>query len=103
MKSIKEVFSEDDTTPWTGSEATYSAVKAQIEKRWDKKTADEFRASHDARTFKGWLSRNFIVNKGEAGLESFVMIEKKDKNGKVIKKIPKKIWLFHRKQVSPIK
>ncbi|HEY4512897.1 MAG TPA: hypothetical protein VJH06_00055 [Candidatus Paceibacterota bacterium] len=103
LKTIKQVLSEDDPTPWSGSEATYLAVKTQVEKRWGKKTANEFRASHDARTFKAWLSRNFVVNKGEAGLESFVIIDKKDKNGKVIKKIPKKIWLFHRKQVSPIK
>ncbi|OGI66948.1 hypothetical protein A2823_02500 [Candidatus Nomurabacteria bacterium RIFCSPHIGHO2_01_FULL_41_91] len=79
------------------------AVRNAVEKRWDKKTADEFRASHDARTFKGWLSRNFVVNKGEAGIESFVIVEKKDQSGKVIEKIYKKIWLFHRKQVSPIK
>ena len=103
LKSIKEVLSEDDPTPWTGSEATYLAVKAQVEKRWGKKTANEFRASHDARTYRGWLSRNLVVNPGESGLESFVIVEKKDKNGKVAEKIYKKIWLFHRKQVSPVK
>ncbi len=103
MKSIKEVLSEDDPTPWTGSEATFLAVKNQVAQRWGKKTANEFRATHDARTYRGWLSRNLVVNKGESGLESFVIVEKKDKSGKVIEKIYKKIWLFHRKQVRPIK
>ena len=103
LKSIKQVLTEDDPTPWSGSQATFLAVRNQVEKRWNKKTADEFRASHDARTFKGWLARNFVVNKGETGLESFVIVEKKDRSGKVIEKIYKKIWLFHRKQVSPIK
>ena len=103
MKSIKQVLTEDDPTPWTGSEATYLAVRNAVEKRWGKKTANEFRASHDARTYKGWLARNLAVNKGEAGIESFIIVEKKDQSGKVIEKIYKKIWLFHRKQVSPIK
>lgn len=103
MKTIKQVLTEDDPTPWSGSEATFWAVKNQVEQRWGKNTANKFRATHDARTYKGWLSRNFKVNKGEAGIESFVIVEKKDQTGKVIEKIYKKIWLFHRKQVSPIK
>ena len=103
MKSIKEVLTEDDPTPWTGSQATYLAVRNAVEKRWGKKVADEFRASHDARTFRGWLSRNLAVKKGEKGLESFVIVEKKDQAGKVVDKIYKKIWLFHRRQVSPIR
>ncbi len=103
MKSIREVLSEDDRTPWSGSKATYMAVKSEVEKRFGKKTADEFRPEFDARTFRGWLSRSMAVNKGERGLRSWVILEKKDKSGKVIKKFPKKIWLFHYKQVSPIK
>lgn len=103
MRSINEILREDDPTPWSGSEATYLAVKSQIEQRWGKKVAETFKPTHDARTFNEWLKRKFIVNKGEEGLKSFVIIEKKNEHGEVIKKIPKKIWLFHRKQVSKMK
>lgn len=103
MKSIKQVLSEDDPSPWTGSEKTFELVKAQVAERWGKEEAEKFRASHDARTFKGWLSRNLIVKKGQTGLESFVLIEKKNERGEVIKRVHKKIWLFHRNQVSPLK
>jgi len=102
MRSIKEILTENDPTPWSGSEATYLAVKSQIEQRWGKKVSEAFRPSHDARTFNEWLKRKFIVNKGEEGLKSFVVIERKNEKGGV-KKIPKKIWLFHRKQVSKMK
>jgi hypothetical protein len=102
MKSIGEVLSENDPTPWTGSEATYEMVRAQVEERWGKKVADSFRASHDARTFREWMKRNFIVNRGESGLKTFVVLKKIDKNG-AEKKIMKRIWVFHRKQVSRLK
>jgi hypothetical protein len=102
MKSVNEILSENDPTPWTSSETTFEMVRAQVEERWGKKVADSFRASHDARTFSEWMKRDFCVNRGESGLKSFVLLPKKDKNG-VIKKVPKKIWLFHRKQVSKLK
>ena len=101
MRSIKQIV-EDDPSPWTGSEVTASLLKNQISQRWTKEEAENFDPTYDARTFRGWRKHNCIVNKGETGLQSFVLIEKKDANGKVIKKYHKKIWLFHRKQVSPI-
>jgi len=103
MKSIKTILSEEDPTPWTGSEATEKLVRDQVEARFGKKEASKFRAKYDARSFREWLKRKKIVNKGEHGLESFVIIEKKNpQTGEVIKKYPKKIWLFHRRQVSPM-
>lgn len=103
VQSIKQVLTEDDPSPWSGSEATFLVTKNAVEERFGKKVADKFRATHDARTYRGWLARNFKVNKGESGIESYVIVEKKDKDGEVIGRIYKKIWLFHRKQVSPIK
>jgi hypothetical protein len=104
LKSIKEVLTENDPTPWTGSEKTYELVKAQIAERWGQKVANSFSAKRgDVRTFRAWLARKFVVNKSEHGLESFVIIEKKNDRGETIKKVPKRIWLFHRKQVSKLK
>jgi hypothetical protein len=102
FKSVKEIINEDDPTPWTGCEATEKLLRSQILERWGQKEADKYRAKYDARTFREWLKRKKIVNKGEHGLESFVVIEKKDQEGNVIKKYPKKIWLFHKRQVSPM-
>lgn len=101
MKSVKEIIA-NDPSPWSGSEITASAVRSQILERWGPEEAKRFNPLFDARTFKGWLAQNFCVNKNEKGLKSFVILEKKDKNGKVIKKVPKSIWLFHKNQVSPL-
>ena len=100
MKSVKEIIA-NNPTPWTGSKVTASIIKNQIERRWTKEEAENFDPTYDARTFRGWREQNCIVNKGETGLQSFVLIERKDDKGKVIK-YHKKIWLFYRKQVSPI-
>ena len=101
MKSIKEIVKEEPS-PWSGSETTQNLVRSQISQRWTKEEAENFDPKYDTRTFRGWREQNYFVNKNEKGLESFVLIEKKDAQGKIIKKYNKKIWLFHRKQVSPI-
>ena len=102
MKSIGEVLTEDDPSPWR-SPVTYELVKSQIAERWGKKVADSFNPKRgDARTFRAWLDRHMVVNKNERGLESFVIIERKNEHGEIEKK-RKKIWLFHRKQVSRLK
>jgi hypothetical protein len=102
MKSVKEVLSENDPSPWTGSEATFELVKSQVESRFGKKVADQWRPEYDTRTFRAWLARNYAVMKNQRGLESFVIIERKNDRGEIEKK-RKKIWLFHKNQVSPIK
>jgi len=101
LKNIKQIL-EEDATPWTGSTQTEELVREQIAKHWGEEEAEDFDPAHDTRTFRGWLERNFAVKKGEKGLRSFVVLEEKDLKGKVVKRHVRNIWLFHKRQVSPI-
>lgn len=44
----------------------------------------------------------YQVKKGEKALKSFIIIEKKDKDGTVVRKYPKRVNLFYIKQVEQV-
>ena len=89
-------------TNYRGSLKTYEDVKKQIAERFGEEVAASFDPNFDARTFQSWIKSGFVVQNGEKALSSLVIIEKKDKGGKVISRYPKKIALFHRLQVEEI-
>ena len=96
MKSIQQVL----TSPYRGSEATYEAVKQQIEERWGEEVAEDFDPYTDAMPLVVWAGYGYRVRKGEKALKSTTFIEIKDKDGEVIKKVKRTVNLFHKRQVE---
>lgn len=87
---------------WKGSQVTEDLVRKQILARWGEDDAKQYDPKHTCLTYNRWLDLGYQVKKGEKSLLSFIMIEKKDKDGKIVRKYPKKVHLFHFKQVEKI-
>ena len=111
MKSVKDIVTAPialtsrrhcKKSPYRGSEATYEAVKEQIRERWGNECADEFDPYADCMPFSSWLFHGFRVRKGEKALKSVTFIEVKDENDKVIKKIKRKVNLFHKCEIEKV-
>ena len=88
------------TSNWTGSETTESLVRKQIFARWGEEDAKEYNPKSNCFTIRQWNNGGFRVKKGEKALKSYVVIEKKGKDGQVIETYPKRINLFYQKQVE---
>jgi len=95
--------SEIITSNWTGSEITSNLVRKQIFSRWGEEEAKKYDPSKNCFTFKSWQANGYQVKKGEKAIKSYIVIEKKDKQGEVLKKYPKTINLFYIKQVEKIR
>ncbi|MDO8261422.1 MAG: ArdC-like ssDNA-binding domain-containing protein [Candidatus Magasanikbacteria bacterium] len=93
--------SEQITSNWTGSEITMNMVRKQIFERWGEEEAKNYNPQSNCLTFKNWLDNGYKVKKGEKAIKSYVVIEKKDKQGEVTQKYPRTINLFYIKQVEP--
>ncbi|OIN89315.1 hypothetical protein AUJ40_02135 [Candidatus Berkelbacteria bacterium CG1_02_42_45] len=85
---------------WTGSEATSDIVRKQILARWGEAEAKNYDPKSNCLTFNRWLENGFKVKAGEKAIKSFIVIEKKDKDGVVVSKYPKSINLFYFLQVE---
>jgi len=92
----------DIPSGYRGSEKTAEMVRKQIEERFGSEAADEYNPALNARTYKNWLKIGYRVKPGEKALKSVTVIEKKDAQGNIIKKYPKKVALFFHCQVEPI-
>src|SRR3989344_5836283 len=90
-------------TNWKGSQQTADMVRDQIRQRWGDKAAEAFDPRYDARPFAQWLNIGYRVKKGEKALKSFVILEEKDEDGKVVKKHVRKINLFAVQQIERVK
>lgn len=101
MKSINEVL-EASPTPYRGSAHTLQLVGDQIEKRFGIKARKEYDARTNCRTFASWLQLGFRVKAKEKALQSITYVEKKDADGKIIEKFPRKISLFFINQVEKV-
>ena len=93
----------DKVSSYKGSKTTRSMVEKQIQKRWGKAELKNYDPLHTARTFHSWLQLGYRVVKGEKALKSITFIENKDKDGNVISKIQRPVFLFYYKQVEKIK
>lgn len=89
------------TSNWTGSESTESKVRAQIKERWGDEEASRYDPKVNCMTIGLWNKHGYRIKSGEKALKSYIVIEKKNKKGEVIKKYPKTINLFFDKQVVP--
>ncbi len=88
---------------YTGSKETYEDVRQQIISIWGEEEGKIFDPYTNCLTYEKWLANGYKVRKGEKGvIRSTVIIEKKDKDGKVIKRFPRKICLFYYLQVTPL-
>ncbi len=85
---------------YTGSETTRDMVAAEIERRWGEDEVENYDPERSCLTFAKWLSLGFCVKKGEKSIRSITFIEQKDDKGKVIKKIPRHVFLFYYLQVE---
>ena len=101
MRTIKEVL-EASPTPYRGSAHTLQLVGDQIEARFGPKARKEYNARANCRTYASWLQLGFSVKAKEKSLQSITYVEKKDADGKVIEKFPRKISLFFVSQVEKV-
>ena len=90
------------TSTWTGSEKTSDIVRRQILARWGEEEAGNYDPKSNCLTFNSWLKNGYKVKKGEKAIKSFIVVEKKDKKGEVVRKYPKSINLFYFRQVEPV-
>lgn len=88
------------TSNWTGSINTFELVRKQIAERWGDTEANNYDPKRNCLTFNQWHQCGYMVKKGEKALKSFIVIEKKDKDGNVIDKYWKTINLFYIWQVE---
>ena len=96
MKSVKEVL----VSPYKGSEKTYEDVKEQIRERWGDELAEDFDPHCDAMPFGSWVAQGYMVLKGQKALKSITLIEVRDENDKVVRKVMRTVNIFHRRQVQ---
>lgn len=99
MQSIKEKL---PNTNFKGSQKNYESVKSQLLERFGSEIAAEYNPLENCRTYNDWRKNNYLVTPGSKSFKAVVVIEKKDKDGQVIKKYPKTICLFFRNQVKKI-
>lgn len=99
----QEAPSPDATSNWKGSMTTRQKVEAQILERYGAEAATSYDPLRNCLPFRLWLKKGFVVKKGEKALKSITFIEKKDAQGNVIGKYPKKVFLFFKSQVEPLK
>lgn len=97
MNAIKpqEVLSN-----YSGSKKTYENVASQIRERWGEKEVEKFCPYTNCLPYAKWRELGYKVKKGEVSLKSITLIEEKNEKGEVIRKRPRTVHLFYRKQVA---
>jgi len=73
-------------TNFMGSQRNYENVKQQLTERYGIEIAEEYDPLVNCRTYNDWKKNNYLVNRGARSFKAVVVVEKKDKDGKVIKK-----------------
>jgi len=103
MQSLKEIMAGPAISGFTGSETTRDMVAQQIAAKWGQAEVEKYNPYKNTLTFAKWLSLGYVVKRHEKALRSITIVEKKDKDGKVIKRFRKTICLFYCKQVEKAK
>jgi hypothetical protein len=102
--SIKEILEDDSiTSNYQGSEKTKEMVEEQIRKIYGNSEVKNYNPYKNALTFASWVRLGYRPKKGSKALKSITYVEKKDAQGNVIEKYPRKINLFYYRAVEPIK
>ncbi|MDO8496240.1 MAG: hypothetical protein Q7S43_02185 [bacterium] len=100
LKSLKEIMSGPAISGYTGSKTTRDMVASEIERRWGKKEVEKYNADTNCLTFIKWASLGHRIIPGQKAIRSFIVVEKKDKDGRIIKRFKHTIFLFYYKQVE---
>ena len=101
--SIKEILQDNSfTSAYKGSKNTRAMVEDQIRRIYGESEVKNYDPYKNALTFAQWISIGYRPKKGSKALKSVTYIEKKDEQGNVISKCPRKINLFYYKSVEPI-
>ena len=83
--------------------STRQKVEDQIRERYGSEAAAEYDPLTNCFPFRLWLKKGFAVKRGEKAFQSITFIEKKDGQGNIIGKYPKRVFLFYKSQVVPLK
>ena len=90
---------------WRGSMHTADAVRKEIAQRYGEDEAKNYDPTKNCFTFKTWLTKGYVVKKGEKAIRSMTLVEVKEKEaekGEETEKrtYPKTVYLFYIKQVE---
>ena len=102
MKTIKQILIDGPETNYTGSELTRAIVEKEVEARWGKAEIKNLDLINNVRTFSSWLACGWRVRPKEKAIKSITYIERKDPEGKIIKKYSRPVYLFTYRQVERI-
>ncbi|MFH1233393.1 MAG: hypothetical protein V1649_01940 [Patescibacteria group bacterium] len=102
IQSIKEILAGPKVSNWHGSEKTRDMVAEQIKKIWGESELANYSAEKSALPFSVWASLGYRPKKGSKALKSVTYIERKDAQGNIIKRYPRKVNLFYYRSVVPI-
>ena len=75
----------------------------QIEKKFGKKIAAETNLKEDIKTFARWHFDGYRIKPGAESLRGVRLEDVRNKEGEVIKRIPKPVRYFHRYQVRCVR
>ena len=89
-------------TSFRGSETTAKMVREQLAERFGPEVAEDYNPYENVATLRTWGQHGYRVKKGEKALRSITMVEKKDKNGEVIKRYPRRVSFFHISQCERV-
>ncbi len=73
-----------------------------VEYGFGEEDANNYDPKSNCLTYNRWLEMGYQVKKGEKALQSFIIIERKDKDGTTVRKYPKRVHLFYIKQVEQV-
>ena len=101
--SIKEILEDDSIiSNYQGSPKTKEMVEDQIRAIYGESEVKNYNPYKNALTFAGWLHLGYRPKKNSKALKSITYVEKKDAQGNVIEKYPRKINLFYYRAVELI-
>jgi|SRR3989338_2869396 len=101
MQHISAII-DGPVSPYTGSVSTYNLVAAQIKEKWGESEVKNYDPYRNALTFKSWVKLGYKVKKGERALRSVTFVEVKDTQGNIVKRFPRKVFLFYYRQVEKL-
>jgi hypothetical protein len=102
MNKVKELKPKQVLSNYSGSDATYKMVAAQIKERFGEKEVENYNPYSNCLTFRQWAQQGYRVRRGEKALKSITIVEVKNEAGEVIKKYPRTVNLFYYLQTEKI-
>jgi hypothetical protein len=104
IQSIKDVLEKGPkVSNWHDSEKTREMVAAQIAERWGESEVKNYDPERNCLPFVTWLNLGFRPKPKSKALTSVTYIERRDSDGRVISKYPRKICLFYYRDVMELK